>query len=228
LRDIRVTGFTRAGVRLVSPAGEPGSPVELSKIRVYRGLGAAAEACLEVTGTAERPARNLRVTECRVEGPADSGLLCAGGIDGLEVARCRLLGAKTGVRSVGPGRLRAELRSSTLAKVTNPVGIDAPPLAPGKDDLLVMRANLFVDAKGSPVRWPDKVPPVAELFRGSSDNWCDEDSCEPPTPGVRVQKVPRLTVQTHGDDDKFLRYPANHPLATAGPERKPIGFGPVE
>jgi serine/threonine protein kinase len=226
LHDVRVTKFTRLGVSLAARSVEAADPVQLSRVRISPESGAPVDACVAVSAPAGEPTRNLRLTECRLEGPAADGVLLTGGVEGLEVVRCRLFSLQTGVRFAGPGRLQAVLQSNTTARVTVPVRIDAPPPAGDKGARLLLRSNLFYGASGV-VRFAEPGTARAELFSGSEANWCEVGGCPAPTPGVPVSHAPDLLLGLDPEKDRsFLRYAPQSPLATAGPGGQPVGVPP--
>jgi hypothetical protein len=234
--DIRVTRFAKSGVSLHNPAGEAHDPVQLSHIRIYPDSTSPVETCVAVTAPAGKSARHLRLTECRLEGPAAQGLVSADGIESFEMSRCRLFSLGSGVRFDGPGALRATLKSNTFAKVPNPVWIGTLPPSPEKDDELVLASNLFFEAT-SAVRYTNATP-VAKLFRGSDANWSwnSVGGGLPSTPGVPIQTAADLIIRLEPtktekdgavkEDEDFLRYSDKSPLATAGPGGQPIGVPP--
>jgi serine/threonine-protein kinase len=222
LHDVRLTKFIRIGVTLRNPAGEAKDPVQLSRVRVHPD-SAPVETCVGVSATGDKPARHLRLTDCRLEGPAAQGVLSTGGIESFEMFRCRLFVLQTGVRFTGPGALQAALRSNTTARVPAPVWIDAPP---NKDGHLLLRSNLFFEAT-SAARFANPPPGAAELFRGSEGNWCNAGGCPTPTPGVPVSPATDLIIGLDPTrDSEFLRYPASSRLTTAGPDGQPVGVPP--
>ena len=226
LHDVRVTKFARAGVVLDRPAGEADDPVQVSRARVHPDAAAPVDAGVTVRGGAA-PARHVKVIDCRLEGPAAVGLVCEGGVEYLEAARCRVFGVQNGVRFAGPGKLRATLAGNTMANVQAGVRVDAAP-ADGKDGRLVLLNNLFFQA-GAAARFGDgAVARAGDLLRGSACNWCDASGCQTPTPGLAVERAPGglvVGLDPTADAD-FLRYPAASPLATAGPDHQPVGAPP--
>jgi hypothetical protein len=228
LHNVRVTGFNRTGVTLRNPAGEAGDPVQLSRVRIHPSPNTTVETCVTIAAPAKGPARHLRLTECRLEGPAAQGLWSTGGIESLEMTRCRLFGLGTGVRLTGPGALRVTLKSNTTAKIKSPVWIDEFPSFSRTDDRVLIQSNLFVETRASAVRVTGAAP-TAELFRGSAANWCSAGGCQPETPGVPTSEATDPVILRSLDpsrDEDFLRYPATSPLATAGPGRQPVGVPP--
>jgi serine/threonine-protein kinase len=227
LHDVRVTGFNRTGVALRNPAGETRDPVQLSQVRIYPSPHTTVETCATVAATGKSPARHLRVTECRLEGPAAQGLWSTGGIESFEMIRCRLFGLGTGVRITGPGALQVTLQFNTTAKLKSPVWIENVRTDFGKDDRVLLWSNLILDTPSSAVRFTD-VAPAPELFRGSEANWCSAGGCQPETPGLPISQVPDPVIISldPARDADFLRYPATSPLATIGPGRQPVGVPP--
>jgi|GEM_PF-3311467 len=226
LHNIRVTRFTRIGIDLRDPVGELADPVQLSRVRIHPESAAPVDTCITVRATTDNPARALRLTECRLEGPAADGLLSIGGIKALEVSRCRLFGLQNGLRLAGPGKLQATFTENTTARVLAPVRVDAIPLFSGEDAHLLMRQNLFFEA-ASAVRFPDPATGAAELLRGGEGNWCEVGGCPTPTPGLSISRTPGLLIGLDpGRDAEFLKYPATNPLATAGPNGQPVGVPP--
>jgi hypothetical protein len=228
LHDVRITGFNRHGATLRNPAGEAKDPVQLSRVRVHPSTNTTVETGVLITATGPAPARHVRLTECRLEGPATQGLWARGGIEGLEMTRCRLFGLSNGARFTGPGALQATLTFNTTFKVQNPVWLDTFASFREKDDRVVLRSNLFADTTASAVRFTSATPTV-ELFRGSEANWCGPGGCQPEVPGVPVSESTDPVVLRGIDptrDNTFLRYPPNSSLATAGPGKQPVGVPP--
>ncbi|MDB5308242.1 MAG: serine/threonine protein kinase [Gemmataceae bacterium] len=225
LHDLRVTKFTGAGVILDSPAGDPDDPVQVSRVRVHPDAGAPVDSCVAVRG----PARHLRLTDCRFEGSAAVGLMCDCGMEYLEVTGCRLFGLQNGLRFAGPGKLRATVVGNTTARVPSVVRIDV--LAPvlDKDDRLLLRNNLFFEATAAVRLWDGQSGQAGELFRGSSGNWCEAGGCPTPTPALPVSPSHGLILGLDPTRDaEFLRYPANSPMATGGPDGRPVGVPPQQ
>jgi hypothetical protein len=225
LHAVRVTKFTRSGVLLRDPAGEAGEPVQLSRVRVNPESSAQVDACVEISATG-RPARHLRLTECRLEGKAVEGVVSSGGMESFEMTRCRLFDLQTGVRFRGPGKLRATFTGNTTAKVAALVRVDALPRVEDKDARLLLRANLFFAADDA-VRFGESASGSTELFRGSEGNWCGDEGCLTPIKGLAISRRPGLIIGLDPSRDaEFLRYSASNPLATAGPDRQPVGVPP--
>jgi hypothetical protein len=226
LHAVGVTGYTRSGVALREPAGEAGDPVQLSRVRVHpESTKTPSDACVTVTATA-RPARHLRLTECRFEGPATDGVLSSGGIEAFEMNRCRLFGLQNGVRFTGPVKLDAVLTGNTTASTRAGARVDGLPPKGDTSRRLALRSNLFYDADVA-VRFAEPVSGPADLFRGSEGNWCEQGGCRTPTAGLPVSEVHgQVFLGLDPARDDFLKYPTTSPLATAGPDRQPIGVPP--
>jgi len=226
LYAVGVTGYTRSGIALRDPAGEAGDPVQLSRVRVHpESTKTPLDACVQVSAAA-RPARHLRLTECRFEGPATEGVLSAGGITAFEMTRCRLFGLQNGVRFAGPGALDAALTGNTTASTRAAVLVDALPPNGDANRRLALRSNLFYDADVA-VRFAPAVMGTAELFRGSEGNWCEHGGCRTRTDGLPVSEMPgQVLLELDPTRDDFLKYPATSPLAIAGPNRQPVGVPP--
>jgi serine/threonine-protein kinase len=243
LQDVRVTGFSDVGVTLRRPAGEPGRAVKLSKVRVHPSSDTLIRACVAVEASGATPARHLSLTDCRFEGNADQGALFVGGVDGLEVSRCRLFKLRAGVQFDGPGPLRAAVEASTFAQVRTPVLVEAPASRP--DDRLLLRYNLFVKAGAGPVQFPKGAAAPPALFQRSERNWCNNLSppeaepmdlirlpaAEPEldlNPEIKPELKPGETdPKLEPANDGFLRYPRNSPFATAANGR-PVGVPPLK
>jgi hypothetical protein len=227
LHAVRVTGFTGSGVALRSPAGRADEPVQLSRVRIDPGSSTPVAACVAGAAPGGTAVRNLRLTDCRLEGPASQGVLLAGRVEAFEMARCRLFKLQNGVRFAGPGKFDGVLADNTTARVTVPVWLDLPPPI-DPDDRLRLRGNLFFEATTA-VRFANTIPAPAKLFDGSEGNWCNEGGCLTPTPGLPVAAVTNPSLGLEPDNDaEFLRYPAAHRLATAGPGGRPVGVPPVK
>jgi len=227
VHDVRVTQFTRVGIALDRPAGEADDAVQVTRTRVHPDSPAGVDAGVLVRGAAA-PARHVRLTDCRLEGPASAGVRCDGPVEFLDVNRCRLFDLQNGVWFSGRGKLRAAVSASTTARVPAGVRVDHLPDAADKDSRLVLRGDLFFRAAAA-VRFEDGADAAAAtaLLRGSTGNWCEADGCPAQAPVLAVQPLPGLMVGLDpAKDAEFLHYPASSPLATAGPDRQPVGVPP--
>jgi hypothetical protein len=95
LEDVRLRGFRASAVHLTNCTGGEGNPVVLRRLHVAPTREAGAALLLEAYP--DQACRRLRVSDCRLEGPAHAGVLIAGPVDDVELSGCRLTNFTDGV-----------------------------------------------------------------------------------------------------------------------------------
>ena len=224
-------GFQKRAVVFDGGGGEPDDEVVLDRLRVTVdpaiGLAEAAVAFRPgPAGANPAPAnQHVRVTDCRFDGGFAAGVAIEGPAVSLSFQRNRFYRCRDGFRLTDAAdRVRLTAEGNTLAESERGLRLER---LPNRDEgnRLLFRNNLFV-------RTPVIVraqggDELTRLFSGSAGNVHDTDSGREGGGLVSARSVAFPPLPTDpADDDRFLRYPVDHVLATAGTNRQPAGVPP--
>lgn len=227
IENVTIESPRQAGVRLsVSAAAPradmPARPLRLHKMQVTSA--AAYDAAIFLTGDARLSNRSIQLTESLFTGPADAGVRITGQVQDFEISQCRFHDFETGIQIAGPWSDRQAnslvVRSNTFHALKL-AGIaweaDWPPL----DQRCVIERNLWVEVPALAVSPSGKVPGLQAQGNGR-----DAKSKEGKV-ALKATQVPVTGLSLNRDNlASFLRYERGSPLATAGPDRQPLGAPP--
>lgn len=233
LTKLQMKGFQKRAVVLDGARGEADGEIVLDHLRVTVdpavGLAEAAVAFRpSLPGVAPAVAnQHVRVTDCRFEGGFATAVSIEGPSVYLSFQRNRFYRCRDGFRltdNPAADRVRLTVEGNTLVGVERVLNLERLP-SPDENNRFVFRNNLFVRAPilvraGRTLGADDQ----ARLFVGSAGNIHDPDSGREGGTllGARAMTFNPLPTDP-ADDNQFLKYPADQPLATTGIGRQPVG-----
>jgi hypothetical protein len=242
LEDVTLQGFNQAGVRLTNCSGDTSKPVVLQRLRIVapREVEAALYFDVNPSFTASPYNQNIRIRDCRFEGPyrgavqfnvpeQGKGIALAAATD-VEISSCRFFNMTQGIvynkQKAGPPapKITLTVDSNTFCDVRG-IAIYCGKM-PTSESRITIKNNLFaktgvlakvegVDGKAVAQVFPSRVGNVRDMA-------AKEDNLSLGAKAIGFEPLPTEA----GDDKTFLRYPKSSELARAGEDGKPVGAGP--
>jgi hypothetical protein len=223
---VTVAHATKIGIRLANAVGDPTDPIALSRVRVVAAAG--SESGVEFRATQPAVTKHVKLSWCRIEGPGRYAVYVYGPISDVEMSTSRLFNWDAGVAlrasSFSDAPLQLTLSSNTVYEMKyGGVRIDGDFPTGVKAELAFTR-NYFA-----------KSPEVVSFINSKVFD----------LPGLKPTDNARETVvkesknflksfevanaeldSTDPQSSQFLRYQRSNKLATAGPNRVPVGVPP--
>lgn len=220
--QVQVRGFTKAGVRLQDAAGQTDRPLVLTGCRIQGGPN--AESALRVQGgSGARSLRDVRITDCILDGPyQQAAILGDGNATDVLFERIRVFRAVDGLRwrKHEPDQIvRVRLSLSTIAEMKSAaVQVEPGALGSGSnlqlERVLVVKCGTVMSASGV----QDQIT-ASEIGR-------DTITADGDLPATARQEARVDFLSTDPASRDFLRYSRSSRWASAGSNGKPIGAPP--
>jgi hypothetical protein len=202
LENVSVQGGKKGGVRLYNPAGQPGRPILLERVRVVVGAGQDAGVKVETQGNLT--ARALAVRNSRFEGPGHAGIRFEGPADAVEVTGNRFYQLDAAISAARPGErqsLKINVAQNTIADCKVGLLVNGPANGAPAVALTVNR-NYFARVSEAVGRTEGDLPGVTATQNGRAPGT--------PTGNLNVNPAevnPAPDFSTNrADDPAFLRF----------------------
>jgi eukaryotic-like serine/threonine-protein kinase len=239
LEDLTLRRFRQSAVTFSGCTGEAARPVVARRLRTATGKKATrvASVILEARGEdgVVKSNRHLLFTDCRFEGLVDSAVRVDGPLADVAFQRNRFLSWKSERdvahpsdafwwRGTEPAAVEGlTIASNTFCRFTNALHLPALPAG-----TIALRNNLLVEMEAlvKVERSVDEAA-AARTFAGSEGNVCRLGDCRKGQPLVKATPLSFESLSEEPKHDgRFLRYPADSPLARAGADGGPVGVPP--
>lgn len=233
LEDLQLEGFRAKGLCLNGARGGRNEPISLERLRVKGQVFSKAEAAIALAPFQASDSRDIRVVDCRFEGPFDAVLRISGPLERLEFVGNRvfkvdsIFACQLKERN---GPLEMVVRSNTFCEVSQALFfLDA--LTDKYDYRIAMDDNLFsvttmfccLSDGASP-----REERVRDMFSSLSGNLMDEVSMhDRARPSSLMRRAFSPLPIDPSTDASFLRYPWSSPLSTSGTGNHAVGVPPL-
>jgi eukaryotic-like serine/threonine-protein kinase len=229
LKDLNVSGFSKVGIAMKGAVGFNGAEIGLEKIDL-RGAGRTT-AGIHVT-SGENSTSRIKITNCRLFGPQENGLLIESDVTYLEMRENIVANADVGISfRAGPLTLRdVQILNTTFYKCSRGgIILDQMPTPAGGSSGtggLAISRNLFAQVNGPELLiesdFDDKKFDrfFSTAIGGVEQNWSDRQQSADIAAGQREivhrdnQRIPAIEFSsTDADSPDFLSLKKNVPYA---------------
>jgi eukaryotic-like serine/threonine-protein kinase len=207
LENVTVQGGKKGGIRLLNPAGQPGRPVTLDRVRV--NVAKDQETGVKVDTAGNLTARALVIRNCRFEGPGLAGVRFEGPVDGAEVTGNRFFQLDAAVSAARPGdRLSLKLSVGQNTVVNCKVGVLVTGQPGGSPTVaLTVNRNYFAGVSEALARADGDLPGFSAAHNGRAPN---AGGGNLNLNAVEINPAPELSTNVT-DDATFLRFTGGPP-----------------
>ncbi len=143
LEDLHLKAYRHSGVRMSGVAGQPLAPVALQRIRTTTSRGVECAILLQNQGS--DPCQQVRITQCRLEGPAQAGIAIQGSLLEGDFQQNRIYNMVDGLRigKTPPAPLlRLNVIANTFCEIQgSALHLEATPQRDGSQ--ICVNRNLF-------------------------------------------------------------------------------------